>query len=625
MIHRLLRQLLFLIALLAWLPGCRCDRTRAIAELVSASGRVERDWSNRLRDWHPAEPGARFQMGDGVRSGDDGTAELSLQGGARLIVSPNSLLRFLPHGPSGFIALDVELGEAVLETKEETVRLHSSFGRVTIDPESRVTMARSKTGVRFAVSLGRVTFTDDAGAATQITKGKGIEVALGGAVIESFDASAAPAAPSAEPEPDKDAPIVAVTSGENAEQRPPGADWQHLAAGKKTLTPGTGVRVGADTTVEVQRGRQQVTLKEGQFVVGTKGGALVQVLRGPVQLRGIGASVEVAGGTIVAKDDDTAAEVALGDERAEVSVFLGRVEIDGDHTETVRGGEAARLHASGKIEVLHRGPARAELVVNAGDTFTVHDPHPPTAIGFRVGGKCPHGAVVEYGSARIAGAPEQINVSLATGTTSYRLRCLTAAGPADPPAAEGRVTVLHDAGTRPLNRTAPTTHVSTDGRRYTVLYQSRLPQISVGWETAPTAPSYTLAVQGPVARTVKTSSPAYAFPSGSLPEGTYRLFFDAASDPPRRSRTTTLAIRFDNATPAAALDGLPDLKPGQPTQLTGTALPGWKVSVGGRELPLDKQQRFSTEITLSQDAPAVPVRFEHPTRGVHYYLRRATR
>jgi hypothetical protein len=107
-----------------------------------------------------------------------------------------------------------------------------------------------------------------------------------------------------------------------------------------------------------------------------------------------------------------------------------------------------------------------------------------------------------------------------------------------------------------------------------------------------------------------------------LPPGLHRLYFEAASDPPRRSRTTTVTIRFDNATPTATIAGPVELAAGEQVSLSGTALPGWSVSIDGKQLPLDKQNRFSTDVTTPSDAPALPVRFEHPTRGVHYYLRR---
>ncbi len=621
------RQLAFLLLLVSWLPGCRCSRADVIAELVASKGTVERDWANRLRQWQVAELGSKYRLGDGIRAGGESTAELSLQGDARLTLTPNSMVRFLPNGEEGFIALDVELGEALLETRTQRIRVLSSFGRVVIEPETKMAMVKSAEGVRFAVALGKVSFTNDEGEEKQITAGKGIQVAVGGAIIEEFAAIDDDPPPAKPPEPNpieeeskKD--IIAKTTGDGAHQRAPGAsEWQHLPEGQTKLEAGTGVKVEAGTTVELNRGQQQVVLGEGEFVVGAPGGYLVQAAKGPVKLSSLGASVKVPGGTIIAKDADTAADVSIGNEESEVRVHLGRVEIQGQTTEEVRGGETGVVKRDGKVTVSGRGPSPVDLVVDAGATFTVHDPRPPTAIGFTLGGKCERGAIVQLGKLRYSGDASQTSAPFPPGTYRYQIRCLTRTGPEDSPAATGTVTVVHDAGTRPITKTAPATHVNTDGRRYTVLYQSRLPQISVGWATAPEASSYTLVVTGGASRTLKTSSPSYSFASGALTEGTHQLYFEAASDPPRRSRTTTVAIRFDNATPTASIAGPVDLPAGEEVGLRGTALPGWSVWIGSRELPLDTQQRFATEITMPKDG-ALPVRFEHPTRGVHYYLRR---
>ncbi len=623
------RQLAVLLLLVSWLPGCRCSQADVIAELTASTGSVERDWANRLRQWKPAQLGSKYRLGDGIRCGNDSTAELVLQGSAKLTLTPNSMVRFLPNGEEGFIALDVELGEAVLETKTQRIRVLSTFGRVVIEPETKMTMVRSKEGVQFAVALGKITFTNDEGEEKGISAGKGIEVAVGGAIIEEFDAideEPEPAKP-ADPDPieeDSKKDVVAKTTGDGAHQRAPGArDWQQLPEGETKLVAGTGVKVDAGTTVELTRGRQQVTLGEGEFVVGAPGGYLVQATKGPVKLSSLGASVDVPGGKIIAKEVDTAADVTIGPEQSEVRVHLGLVEIQGETTEEVRGGETGVVKRSGKVTVSGRGPSPVDLVVAAGSTFTVHDPKPPTAIGFELDGQCDHGAVVQLGKLRYAGNAQQASAPFSPGTYPYQIRCLTRTGPADSPAATGRVTVVLDAGKRPITKTAPSTHVNTDGRRYTVLYQSRLPQISVGWATAPPASSYTLVVTGGAARTVKTASPNYSFGSGALTEGTHQLYFEAASDPPRRSRTTTVSIRFDNATPTASIAGPTELPAGESVGLQGTALPGWSVSVGGKELPLDGQHRFSAEVTMPKDGKSLPVRFEHPTRGVHYYLRRA--
>jgi len=619
------------VLVLASLAGCRCSEDPAVAELVQTTGVITRDFAGRERAWQPAAPGARFHMGDGVRAAANSRATLALAGDARLHLAAGGTIRFLPHGPKGFLVLDVEVGEAVLETFGQQIRVSSSFGKVVIDPQSRVVMARSDRGLKYRVELGQITLGEEGAEGVAVPAGRGIEVELGGVVLEPFalpgaaSASAAPATPGSGAPPESQ-PIVATTRGNGAQQRAPGvAAWQPLPAGESRLAPGTGVRVDANTAVSVQRGTERAELAQGEFVIGVPGGTLVQAT-GPVRLTATGGAVTVPGGVIVTKGDDTSAEIQLGADRsARVRVFLGSVDLRGERTEEVRGGETGTLSARGQIEVFGRGPVPANLVVDGGATFTVHDPGPPTVVGFRLGGRCPRGAVVEVSGRTFASQAEPVTASFAVGTGAYGVRCLERLGPSRATVATGTVTVLRASGQQPVAApAAPTSHVNTDGRRYTVLYQNRLPQVSVGWATAPAAPSYTLVLTGPLSRTVSTSSPQHAFSSGSLPEGTYQVYFEAATNPPRRSRTTSIVLRFDNASPTATIAGPVEVKPGAKVPVTGTALPGWRVFVGDQELPLDGQQRFAGEAVAPVDGSALPIRFEHPARGTHYYLRRTT-
>jgi hypothetical protein len=299
------------------------------------------------------------------------------------------------------------------------------------------------------------------------------------------------------------------------------------------------------------------------------------------------------------------------------------VEVQGKTTSTLHGGESGLLKKTGELTVGGRGPGSVDLIVNAGDSFTVHDPRPPTAIGFKLGGQCPKGVVVQLGTQPWAGRGGQANVPVDAGRHSYQVRCLGPDGPEKQSVAEGRVIVLRDAGTAPIASGAPTSHVNTDGRRYTVLYQNNLPRITVGWAGAPEAPSYTLVVDS---RRIGTSSPNYAFSAGALTEGNHTLRFEAATVPSRKSRLTHVAIRFDNAMPTASLDPIGGAVGADGKVLVaGKALPGWTVSVGGEKLELDGQSRFRGNATLPDGHDALPVKFEHPTRGTHYYLRRPSK
>jgi hypothetical protein len=83
-------------------------------------------------------------------------------------------------------------------------------------------------------------------------------------------------------------------------------------------------------------------------------------------------------------------------------------------------------------------------------------------------------------------------------------------------------------------------------------------------------------------------------------------------------------IRFDNATPAASIVSPADgsFGPGAQVKVAGTAAPGSTVSVGGVELTQDDQHRFSGDVQAPSAERALAIRFVHPQRGAHIYLRR---
>lgn len=294
-----------------------------------------------------------------------------------------------------------------------------------------------------------------------------------------------------------------------------------------------------------------------------------------------------------------------------------------------QAGNAAAIVLPDAVKAkLPRGPERVDLVVRAGDSVVIHDPRPPTAVGVVAGERCATGAVLSIDPGR---APQetlgdaQVGGRFGAGSHRYSVRCLTAAGERGDKIGEGTISVIADAGSRQLAKTAPATNVETDGRRYTVLYQSLLPRISARWPAAPAAASYMLHVTSPNGtKSFSTSTPSYSFPAGALIEGEHQLAFEGNGV---RSRGTSLAIRFDNAAPTASITSPADgsFAPGQEVLVAGTALPGWTVSVGGETLTQDSQSRFSSTVASPGNLGALAIRFTQPKRGVHYYLRRCGR
>ena len=98
------------------------------------------------------------------------------------------------------------------------------------------------------------------------------------------------------------------------------------------------------------------------------------------------------------------------------------------------------------------------------------------------------------------------------GGHKYQVFCVNGTEVSNQPASSGTVSVLRDAGTARIPRTAATTLVDTDGRNYTVLYQNILPKISVRWPKAPAGGSYTITVSSPGGKTESHSSSTAAWP-----------------------------------------------------------------------------------------------------------------
>jgi hypothetical protein len=108
------------------------------------------------------------------------------------------------------------------------------------------------------------------------------------------------------------------------------------------------------------------------------------------------------------------------------------------------------------------------------------------------------------------------------------------------------------------------------------------------------------------------------FDSGALRDGEHRLTYVAGG---RRSATTIVRVRFDNAAPTAHIREPRGAVARGSVHVAGMAIEGATVSVGGTPLPLDGDNRFEGDVAAPADLDAIAIRFAHPRSGVHYYLR----
>jgi len=293
-------------------------------------------------------------------------------------------------------------------------------------------------------------------------------------------------------------------------------------------------------------------------------------------------------------------------------------------SQSLNAGESVRLLANGTASIEGRSLDYADAQLSAGESVVIHDPAPPTALRFELGPGCAGSGVVRLfsGSSARGYAVGRGAVALAVPAGSYRyeLRCEAS----ESVAAQGRVQVLRDSGTRSIAAHPPTTTLQADGRDYTVLYQSRLPEITLHWRDAPEDKQLRLIHEYEGQReTLSPNGPAHAFASGSLKEGRHVLHFEGSG---KLSRPTTINVAFDNAAPTASISTPPRTRtePGEPVTISGTMLSGWDVSVEGRPASRDAQGRFSASVPWPSERHAVAVRLSHPERGVHLYLRRAS-
>ena len=211
-------------------------------------------------------------------------------------------------------------------------------------------------------------------------------------------------------------------------------------------------------------------------------------------------------------------------------------------------------------------------------------------------------------------------VRLRAGKFVYRLRC---AG--DKKVRSAMLTLRRDSGNVPLPKHASANTLEADGRRYTVLYQTRPPVLILTWPTAPAGSKdldlHLVGAGGD--RTVNASTARQTLPSGALSEGVFTWWYTTSDG--RSSPKTGLQLRFDNTAPTAQFfrpGG--DAAPGT-IVIDGVTVPGNRVSSGGIPLSVDKHGRFRDALRPLPGDDAVAVRVESAPTGVHYYVRRGAR
>ncbi len=613
--------MIVMLATLLGFVGCDgCGQKPPLAVLAATAGSVQRDRAATVGDWQPAARGAEFRVGDGLRTGRLASASVRLDDGAALQLRSETSIRFLQKPPEpDTLAFDVATGEATVEAGARGLAIETSVGIARIEPGTRVSVSPGEDGLRFVVEVGRARIGDlalsQAGTAVHVNARGQAQV-----VVES---------PPTPPEPVDDPGISAEVRGSEAKLLEAGGAWQPLAEGTSAIVAGSKVELGEGTSLLLQNANRTVELfGKGRFVVAPEHGVLVATEEGRV-IAGSGEAVRVAvpGGSILVAPKGKA-ELSTKNSVTKLKVLAESATIETEAGDkVVEAGQDAVVGKRGKVS--HSGVSLpyADLAVPVGQSVTVHDPTPPTAVRFDYAEQCPERGVVEVlrGSALVdyAVGSESVSLGLPKGVYGYRVRCLLQDGTrSKEPIARGRLAIVRDRATRGIAARAPVTRVIADGRRYTVLYQNRLPSIDLSWPHGPEGVATRLRheTRG-VEREIAVKGLSHRFLSGKLGEGRHAFQFEGAG---RVSRRTVVDIRFDNAAPTASLRTPPvlDAAAGQEVTVSGTALPGSEVLVEGKPPRLDSQGRFAAQAVLPEDRRALSVTIRHPKRGTHIYLRR---
>jgi hypothetical protein len=609
------------------LAACK-DEPGAIATLTETSPGVQKQTG--AGPWTAAAVGVKFFRGDAVQTAD-GEALLRLGPAAALRVKPKSLIRF--GASKGKSSIAVELGEATLEGTGGTYQL--GLGAVTLDGQStvRLTPGDATGTTRVELVLGAATLEEDGGAPTAMAAGQTYVLGLGAATLEPErradaampDAAIADAAPmDAAPVAAADVVAVVVT-GRRAETKPEGGTWQSLPAGDGELAAGAELKIGRGSTVKASR--PGVTLEMsagGRMKVG--GDPFMTVSAG--ELRATGADgdkgkVALPGGQLVLDGARTGAAIEIKRRETEIAVTRGVIELVGSKGKVpLQQGETAILRADGQIRIMNAVPKYFDLRVEAGASFTVHDPNPRPGTAVRFDYDCGGDGTVELGkdgfrAPRVSGGNNSANMMVPPGAWRYRVRCDNGRS-----GGSGKITVKRDSGTKSLPpvRDGGTNYVDADGMKYVVNYQNLRPKVVFRWKKA-TGGALTLNVaKGADVRTWPARGGSVTVGADELDDGVYSFYFTTSEG--GRSPTSPLIMQYDNATPSAYIEEPKNATAwGGQIRVKGAVMPGYTASVEGVAMTLDRARRFDTQIS-PPSANAIAIKLSHSRFGVHYYLRR---
>lgn len=577
---------LALVALIA--IGCSKQSSGIVARLEQKEAQVER-MPRANAPWGVAKVGDGFVLGSAIRTGNAAHAKLKIGKNGKLDVAQNAVVYFTKNPGHSRDDVRVETGVVELEAGDEIVGL----GEAVLDPHSKARIENGPDGLRIDVSLGKLVLEDNVIAAGQsITLGdkkrpqpvaevpkSGLHVAIGG--------------------------------------KPARAGDRELSIGDHEIAPGTLLMTPTGGTATIMRdgmrgetsGPSEIEVDDG-YVRISKGSITLDAQTADALAKFPGGSLTTRGGGASTASIDKDGAATIDAQRGETLVETAK------GTQTLTAGETLTVSARGDVEKAAPPPKRTVATVAAGESPILHDAGAPTPIRVTFSGVCTVEVAKDRTFKRViarSGGAGSANVLVPVGAFSYRTKC-------GGKTTTGSLRVIKDSGRAPLPKAAAQTLVEMDGREYTILYQNLLPQLTLSWKAAPKKPPYAFVLKSSAGEKRFTSNePKITLPAGEVHEGSYTAWVEPKAG--AKSEQGKIVIDFDNAAPSASIE---TVEANVTTIVVkGVVIEGSTVSANGSPVELDRQRRFTTQLTPGETEDGAAIRIANTKGGIHYYVMRS--
>ncbi len=595
----------FLLLSLVWV-GCPSEDPgpivvappppQAVARLVSREGTVT---LTRAGQTSPAEPGP-LQENDVIETGPASKALLRAPGGREIELGENTRFKV------GKNLEDVEVTEGTIsflasdEADGGVVQVTTKFGKTTVAPGTRATLALGDDGLSVDVSVGAITQLGDDGGTRNVGAGQKLEFGVG--AIEVVDPGTAP----------KELELQLVSEGRVLVKKKGDAKFTPAKKGAQVLPAGSALQVAQGGKAKLVL--EGLTLKvpggvnasvEGT-VAGDDGNEATVALTGPAQLALDGkakAGLRLSGKVPFKVRDRGEAAATVNKSRVEVQ--LGEVEVESNGKKAVvKAGEVANVTGSG-IEVAQRPrplitlPIAKKVRVYAKrglGEIALELPEQPSRV--QVANDAQFTDVVVAGPAK-----DQVVVP-APGSGELHWRALDDKGE---PTAIGRARFLPDVGSTKEEASRGDV-VAETGLKAMVYFQSAVPTLTFTFPVVEGAKGYRLRVyrskdlSTPIVDKKTTETKATVDP-GVLSEGSYRWSATALDDAGNEKvggRMNQMDIIFDNSLTSLQLASPRDGDRADGAKASGVAPLGSKLFVNGKPVATDGSGRFNAPLPKSE-------------------------